>query len=146
MIKIHLLWDVCLLKSKILGTLYKIFAKMHVFFNKILKKTYVIEKETCINRSLFIYDVSIYLAQEYWGHEVCQFEIQRKVLIFPMLNATETIKNWSKRKVSEVSKFSISSTGQNRKPGNLGNGHFIFSNHIVKLKFFLLGHIVGFEF
>ena len=113
---------------------------------KFLKRHYVIEKETCINRSLFIYDVSIYLAQEYWGHEVCQFEIQRKVLIFPMLNATETIKNWSKRKVSEVSKFSISSTGQNRKPGNLGNGHFIFSNHIVKLKFFLLGHIVGFEF
>ena len=54
-----------------------------------------------------------------------------------MLNATETIKNWSKRTLSEVSMFSISSIGQNWKTGNLGNGHFFFLNHIVKLKFFL---------
>ena len=41
-----------------------------------------------------------------------------------MVNATKMIKNWSKRKLSEVSKFSISGIGQNRKLGNLGNGHF----------------------
>ena len=62
-----------------------------------------------------------------------------------MLNATEMIKHRSKRKVCEVSKFSISSIGQNRKIwGNLGNGYFFFSNHNVK--FFLLGHIFDFEF
>ena len=62
-----------------------------------------------------------------------------------MLNATQTIKNWSKRKLSEVSMFSNSSIGQNWKPGNLGNGHFFFLNHIVKFKFFLLGYIFDFE-
>ena len=83
---------------------------------KFLKRHTPLRKETCAKRSLFIYDVFIYLTQEYGGHEV-----------------------------SEVSsKFSISSTGQNRKPGNLGNGHFFFSNHIVKLKFCLLGHVFDF--
>ena len=60
-----------------------------------------------------------------------------KVLIFPM-------KNWSKRKFSEVPKFSIWSKGQNQKPGNLRNWQF-FSNHIVTLKFFLLGYFFNFE-
>ena len=60
-----------------------------------------------------------------------------------MLNVTETIKNWSKRKLSEVFSFKY---WQNWKPVDLGNGHFFFSNHIVKIKFFLLGHIFEFEF
>ena len=51
----------------------------------------------------------------------------------------ETIKIWSKWKLSKVSKFSISSIGQNQKLGNLGIGHFFFSNHIIKLTFFFLG-------
>ena len=41
-----------------------------------------------------------------------------------MPNVNEMIKYWSKQNLSEVSKFSISSTGQNRKLGNLGNVHF----------------------
>ena len=100
------------------------------------------------NRSLFIYGVFIYLTWDMrtWSLSSWEFEIQWKVLIFPLLNATETIKNWSKRKVSGLSKFSISSIGQNRKPGNLGNWHFFFSSHIVKLKFFILGHFYDFEF
>ena len=51
---------------------------------------------------------------------------------------TEIIKNWSKRKLSEVSKFSISSIGQNWKLGNVGNWHFLLSNRFVKLKLFSL--------
>ena len=50
--------------------------------------------------------------------------------------ATKAIKLWSKRKLSEVSKFSISSIGQNRELGNLRKGHFFFSNHMAKLMFF----------
>ena len=50
-----------------------------------------------------------------------------------MLNATKTIKTWGNQKLFEVSKFSISNIEQNQKPGNLGNGYFFFSNHIVKL-------------
>ena len=57
---------------------------------------------------------------------------------FPMLNATETIKAWSKRKHFKVSEFSISSIIQNRKLGNFGNRHFFLSNGIVKLKFFFV--------
>ena len=53
----------------------------------------------------------------------------------------ETIKIWSKWKLSKVSKFSISSIGQNQKLGNLGIGHFFFSNHIIKLTFFFSGLI-----
>ena len=105
---------------------------------KFLKRQYVIEKETCINRSLFIYGVCIYLTWAMRTWDVL-FEIQWKVLIFPMLNATKAIRNWSKRKLFEVSKFLISSIGQNRKSGNLINGYFFFSNRIVKLKLFLLG-------
>ena len=137
-----------------------------------------------------------------WGHGLCSFEIQWKVLTFPMLNVIKTIKIWSKwklsrfpsfrfqlegkiensqtseiaifllkshhknkvflfwvvfqsvfrfwvsyttkniskRKLSEVSKFSISSIGQNRKLGTLGNWHFFFWKHVIKLTFFLLGH------
>ena len=62
------------------------------------------------------------------------------VLTFPILNVMKTIKIWSKWKLSEVSKFSISSLGQNRKLGNLGIGYFSFSDHIIKLTFFILGH------
>ena len=62
-----------------------------------------------------------------------------------MVNATETIKNCSKQKVSEISKFSISNVGQNRTTGNLGNGHFNEMD-IVKLKLFLLGHYFDFTF
>ena len=51
---------------------------------------------------------------------------------------TEIIKNWSKRKLSEVSKFSISSIGQNWKLGNVENWHFFLSNRFVKLKLFSL--------
>ena len=46
--------------------------------------------------------------------------------IFPMLIVAETIKTSSKRKLSDDSKFPISSIGQNRKLENLGNW-YIFS-------------------
>ena len=38
--------------------------------------------------------------------------------------ATNTVKIWSKRTLSEISEFSILGVGQNEKLGNLGN--FIF--------------------
>ena len=47
-----------------------------------------------------------------------------KILGFPTLKSIETINFWSKRKLSEVSKFSISGIEQNKKLGNLGNFHF----------------------
>ena len=56
--------------------------------------------------------------------------------------ATEAIKIWSKRKVFEVSTFSISSIGQIRKLGNLD----IFSSQTTSLMFFVLDHFFDFEF
>ena len=50
-----------------------------------------------------------------------------------MLNVMQTIKIWSKWKLSEVSKFSISSIGQNRKLENLG---LLKPYHKVNLFFF----------
>ena len=47
-----------------------------------------------------------------------------KIFSFPMLNAIETIKTQSKRKLSDFSEFSILFTGPNRKPGNLGKFSF----------------------
>ena len=120
--KVYLLWDVSILK------------RLH-FLKNFLKAIYVIEKATCINRSLFIYGVFIYLTWTLISDSVKGFNL-----------ATEAIKIWSKPKHSEVSKFSISSIGQNWKLRNLGNWHFFFSNHIVKLMLFLLGHIFDFEF
>ena len=73
--KIHLLWDLSLLKSKILGTLYKIFAKIHVFFNKILKKAYAIEKgdmckeESLYIRCLYLSDARIWRTWGLWGFQ-----------------------------------------------------------------------------
>ena len=123
-----MLWDVSLLKC--LSSLTKFL------------KYYVIEKETCINRSLsitvfYLFDVRM---------RSVNLKFNERFLIFPMLNSTETIKNWSKWKLSEVSKFSISSIGQNQKLENLENGYFFFSNRTVKLKFFLLEHFFDFEF
>ena len=48
---------------------------------------------------------------------------------------TTTVKIWSKRKLSEISKFLILGIGQNRKLGNLGN-----------FTFFLLIHFIIFQF
>ena len=102
---------------------------------KFLKRHYVIEKETCMDRSLFIYSVFVYLA---WDIRTCVLLIWNPMKGFnlPMLNATETIKNWSKRKLFEVSKFLLSSIGQNRKFGNLGNGHCFLLKPHCKVKVF----------
>ena len=76
--KIYLLWDVSILKC--LSSL-----------KKTLKKTLIIEKDTCINRSLFIYGVFIYLT---WDMRTWGLLISNSMKRFiPILNATKTIKN-----------------------------------------------------
>ena len=46
-----------------------------------------------------------------------------------------TTKNLSKRKLSEISEFSILGIGQNRKLGNLGNFYFFSLSFILKVHF-----------
>ena len=90
-----------------------------------LLKCFFLHQNICSNYYLVV--IRYIFCEMYlhsWGHEVCWLEIQWKILTFAMLNVMETIKIWSKWKLSEVSKFSISSIGQNRKLGNLGNWHF----------------------
>ena len=105
-------------------------------FQSLLKSFFLYQKHMlkilpCCNKIYLLWDVSILMRT--WGVLIWN---SMKGLTFPMLNVMETIKIWSKRKLSEVSQFSISSIGQNRKFGNVGNRHFFFSNHIIKLIFF----------
>ena len=72
--KIYLLWDVSILKC--LSSL-----------KKTLKKTLIIEKDTCINRSLFIYGVFIYLT----------WDIIIIIITFILIRekgSTESLLNW----------------------------------------------------
>ena len=48
---------------------------------------------------------------------------------------SQTTKSWSKRKLSEISKFSNLGIGQNRELGKHENWHFSLLNHMVKLWF-----------
>ena len=52
-----------------------------------------------------------------------------------------TTKNLSKRKLSEISEFSILGIGQNRKLGNLGNWHFSLLKPHEKVSAFFFGVI-----
>ena len=56
-----------------------------------------------------------------------------KVFSFPMLNTTQKKKIWSKRKLSEVSKFSNQLYGKTKNQKSI----FFLSSYIVKLKLFL---------
>ena len=117
----------------------RFFYLCYVLFRSLLKCFFLHQKYVkilpCHNEIYLLWDLSTLMST--WGTLI---EIQWKVLTFLMLNVMETIKIWSKWKLSEVSKFSISSIGQNRKLENLGIGHFFFSNHIIKLTFFILSH------
>ena len=75
-----------------------------------LLKCFFLHQNICSNYYLVV--IKYIFCEMYlhsWGHEVCWLEIQWKILTFAMLNVMETIKIWSKWKLSEVSKFSISS-------------------------------------
>ena len=78
----------------------------YVLFSKPFKVFFSFTENICLK---YYFVVMRYICCEMylhsWGHGVCWFEIQWKVLTFPMLNIMETIKIWSTWKLSEVFSF-----------------------------------------
>ena len=86
------------------------------FLNNFLKSDLRHWERNMQNRSLFIYGDFIFLTRDMRTGGLLIWKSMKNFNL-PMLNATETIKIWSKRKLSEISELSILGVGQNLEMG-----------------------------